>query len=383
MRYFIHPVRIKSGLLLLGVIIVFAIFWVNGFMIKELRQDAKGQVENLAHAYAAAIHSEDGDIQRILNILLPSINFPIIITFNNEIYAYKNIQREIDKNDPAFQQYLWEYIEVIDASFDPLPVKWEENVIGKIHYGDPVIVSQLKWLPYFEVGFAVIFLLLSIWGLKIIIDSEKNYIWAGMARETAHQLGTPISSLLGWLNLLEEDEIKDHPILNSMGEDVERLSDISDRFYKIGTAPKFTNVELDSLVYDVKHYIEKRIPKKSKIEFNISSDDDCIVNGDKVLLTWAIENLVKNSLDACDQNNAVIDIKVNQNNEKIKIDFTDNGKGIPRAKWKDIFKPGYSSKKRGWGLGLSLSRRIIEDFHNGRIKVLKSKPGETLIRIIF
>ncbi len=370
------------GLLFFGVIIVFAIFWVNGMMIKELRQDARMQVENLAQAYLAAIHSEDSDIQQILNILLPSINFPVIITFNDEIYAYKNIHTELSEDNPEFQTFLWDYIEKIDDSFEPLPVNWEENTIGRIHYGDPIIVSQLRWLPYFEIGFAIIFLFLSFWGFKIIRDSEKNYIWAGMARETAHQLGTPISSLLGWLNLLEEEGEKNNDLLSSMTEDVDRLSDISDRFYKIGTAPKLITIELNSLVDEVKHYVEKRIPNNSNAKIIITKGDEFIVKADRVLLSWAIENVIKNSLDACNQNTAEINISLKKNNESAIIDITDNGKGIPRKNWKDIFKPGYSSKQRGWGLGLSLSRRIIEDLHKGKIKVMKSKPGETQIRIM-
>ena len=380
--YHKNPLQIKTGLFFIGLIIVFAIFWVNGIMIKELRQDARGQVENLAQAYSAAIHSEHGDIQPILNILLPSINFPIIITFNDEIYAYKNIQTDLDEGNPDFKKYLWQYIEIIDKSFEPLPVKWKYDIIGSIHYGDPIIVSRLKWIPYFEVGFSIIFLLLSFWGFKIIRDSEKNYIWAGMARETAHQLGTPISSLLGWLNLLDDDEMDRNSIITSMVEDINRLSDISDRFYKIGTSPKFKKVDLTSLSKSVKQYITKRIPKHSNVKINIDSKVDCNIKGDKVLLIWAFENLVKNSLDACDQNNAIINISMEKKNRKVIINLSDNGIGIPRKNWSDVFKPGFSSKERGWGLGLSLTRRIIEELHNGSIRVIKSRPGATLIRII-
>jgi len=380
--YHKNPLQIKTGLFFIGLIIVFAVFWVNGIMIKELRHDARGQVENLAQAYSAAIHSEHGDIQPILNILLPSINFPIIITFNDEIYAYKNIETDLDEGSSDFKKYLWQYIKIIDKTFEPLPVKWKDEIIGSIHYGDPIIVSRLKWIPYFEVGFSILFILLSFWGIKIIRDSEKNYIWAGMARETAHQLGTPISSLLGWLNLLDDDEMDRSSIITSMVEDVNRLSDISDRFYKIGTSPKFKKVELTSLSKSVKQYITKRIPKNSNVKINIDSKVDCNIIGDKVLLTWAFENLVKNSLDACDQNNAIINISMEGKKHRVFINISDNGRGIPRKNWSDVFKPGFSSKERGWGLGLSLTRRIIEELHNGSIRVIKSRPGATLIRII-
>ena len=200
--------KIKLGLLFLGIIVFLVIFFINRKIINNVRQDAKSQVENIALAYSEVIHKEQGDIPNFISIFLPTINFPFVITFNGEFYGHNDHQIFKNKNDNELNKFIQKFILDNNSKFDPLPIIWNDEIMGKIHYGDPNIILQLTLLPYIEISFIIVFIIFVFWGFKIIRDSEKNLIWAGMARETAHQLGTPISSLYGWMKLLEENSIK-------------------------------------------------------------------------------------------------------------------------------------------------------------------------------
>tara|TARA_B110000438_G_C15622112_1_gene567016 strand:+ start:19 stop:696 length:678 start_codon:yes stop_codon:yes gene_type:complete len=218
---------------------------------------------------------------------------------------------------------------------------------------------------------------------NLINKSEKKLIYAGMAKETAHQLGTPVSSLLGWMRLLREEKNENKEILDSMDQDILRLSEISERFSKIGSQTQLKNIFIDNLLGDICIYMENRLPLKSKIKIIFRVAEKTSMKGDLVLLSWAFENIIKNAIDAIGTESGSININLIQNLSNISIDVSDTGKGIVRTEWNNIFRPGFSSKTRGWGLGLSLTRRIIEDIHEGSIKVKMSKPGKTTFRIIF
>ena len=375
--------KIKLSLFLLGTIVVFAIFFVNRLIISNVRSESRKQVEKIALAYSDVIHKEEGDIPNFLSIFLPTINFPLVITFNNEFYGHNDHPIFKNKNQKQLEKIIENFIETSVNNFEPLPIMFDNIEMGKIHYGDPKIINQLKWLPYFEIGFALVFLFFVFWGFQIIRISEKNYIWAGMARETAHQLGTPISSIFGWLKLLEDNSVNKNNIYKSIEEDVNRLSDISDRFYKIGTSPKLVSIDIVNIFQNIRGYYLNRIPKKSNVKIILDYNNETFVMGDMILLNWAFENIIKNSLDATSWKDSTVKINIFSNNHSIIIDITDNGKGISRNKWKKIFEPGFTSKDRGWGLGLSLTKRIIEDLHNGAISVVSSKPGLTSFRIKF
>ena len=227
------------------------------------------------------------------------------------------------------------------------------------------------------------FIALTLWGFQLIRRSEKNLIYAGMARETAHQLGTPVSSLMGWVKLLKESKGDSRDLMNSMEEDIGRLSEISDRFSKIGSNPQLKPVDLYELVIDVTNYMKYRLPQQSRILLSNDGENNIQIMGDRILLRWAIENLLKNAVDAIGKGAGKIVLSLSSINDEIILDVQDSGKGIPRSEWKNIFRPGYSSKRRGWGLGLSLTQRIVEEIHKGSIKVLQSKPNETVFRLRF
>ena len=214
-------------------------------------------------------------------------------------------------------------------------------------------------------------------------SNEKDLIYVGMAKEAAHQLGTPLSSIVGWIELLKDEKNTNKDILLSLKKDVSRISEVTDRFSKIGSKIKLQEVELISLLKELKNYFDKRISKKYKISLKIHKNKKSVILGDKTLLFWAFENIIKNAIDAIEKNNGKIFIEINKNKNNISIDFIDNRKGINRRNKRNIFKPGYSTKTRGWGLGLSLTKRIIENIHKGYFLLQSSKPGQTIFRIKF
>mgnify|MGYP006141882283 CR=1 FL=1 len=376
--------NIKLGLFTLALIISSLIFWVNSQMVTQLRLDAQKQVEYLAQAYMKAINSSDEhELQFVLDVVLPSLNFPIVITTNKEIYATINLEIPYDEGSPQYNDAVWIIIHRMDDEFTPLKILWEDIEVGDIHFGDPDIVGRIRWLPVMELCLALLFILLSLWGMQLIRRSEKNSIYVGMARETAHQLGTPISSLMGWFKLLQEDPKNSDAIMDSIDDDIHRLMAISDRFSKIGSNPKKDDIDICKLIENIALYISHRISDRSKININTKIPESKWILGDETLLSWAFENLIKNSVDAIERGNGDIIIELTCiSNSQIQIDIIDSGKGILRKDRSNVFKPGFSSKKRGWGLGLSLTKRIIEELHQGKIFVLRSQPGETVIRSI-
>lgn len=377
---FKYSFQIKLGLFIFGFLIVFTVFGLNWYMVKNIREDAREQVEYLARAYKDAINElEPENIQYILEILMPSINFPMVITSNDEIYAVKNLDINEEENTLAYEEKIREIIDRMDDVFAPLPVIGNDIEISRIHYGDPAIVGKLRWVPYFEVGLMFLYILLGFFGFQFFRNSEKRSIWMGMARETAHQLGTPISSLMGWVKLLEDGETPSE-VIPYIHEDLSHLSQISNRFQKVGSYGKLKSVSLLKLAQKTADYMQARIPASSQIEIRVTGND-ISVPGEDTLLSWALENLVKNALDAMRDNDGEITLRISESGNGAVIQVSDTGGGIARKNRNHIFRPGFSTKKRGWGLGLSLTRRIIEDIHKGKIILVSSKPGGTIFRI--
>ena len=376
--------KIKLTLFAFGIFIIILVFGINKLLINRLRNEAHQQVQLLAESYSDAINSDnEEDIRFVMDILLPSLNFPIIITSNNEISSIMNLDISLIDENLESIKHIWEIVDEMDAIYQPLDLKWNGMKWGRIHFSDPRVVTQLQWMPYIEIGCSIIFIIISLWGFHIIRQSERNMIYAGMAKETAHQLGTPISSLMGWSKLLKEKQTKNSLILSSIDEDISRLKEISERFSKIGSKPKFKKVNLYDLVYDSMTYMHTRLPENSQITIDLKGSNNLFIQGDWTLLSWGIENLLKNSVDAISYGVGSILIDIMYKKRHTSIIITDSGKGIHRKNWKNIFYPGFSSKQRGWGLGLTLTSRIIKDIHNGDIRLLRSKPGKTIFEILF
>jgi signal transduction histidine kinase len=247
-----------------------------------------------------------------------------------------------------------------------------------MYFKNSVLLTQLRLYPMVLLGVIALFMGIAYWAFSTSRRSEQNRVWTGMARETAHQIGTPLTSLLGWIEVLRSQGVAQEA-LAEMESDVNRLNEITDRFSKIGSQPNLKPVQLGQAIEAFLDYLGKRLPKGIQLDYK--SGPEAQVNANLPLLAWVIENLVKNSTDAV-EGKGHISVELGIQGKWARIDVTDNGKGIARNDFKRIFRPGYTTKNRGWGLGLSLAKRIVEEYHRGRIGVVKSNPGhETTIRI--
>ena len=371
-----HSSNIKAALFLLGFILVIFLFTYTQGIVNELRKDNGEIVKLYAEIIAQTISDEnDTNLDFVFDEIIQKAQFPIIYSNNKKDPVYsKNINTD-KSNLRKIQSTMDEQNEAIPLRYaNPLTNKI--ILIGYLHYGDSSQIEKLKWLPFIEIGAITLFILLGFISFSIIRNSEKRNIWVGMARETAHQLGTPISSLMGWLEWMKNKPNDQEKIIDDISLDLERLQQVSDRFSKMGSETKIEEVNLSNIVDNIVLYFNRRIPSMGKsiiIENQLESDLKIRANG--ILISWAIENVVKNAIDALD-NEGIISLKSKFEKKSIIIVIEDSGKGISRKNWKNIFRPGFSTKEQGWGLGLSLTSRIINEIHGGSIYVSQSKPGQ-------
>ncbi len=268
----------------------------------------------------------------------------------------------------------------IDVSFATEPGQPPLGLSQQLHYGESSIVQALQWYPYVQLIFVSLFVMVGYFGFSYVRRSEQSNLWVGMAKEAAHQLGTPISSLMGWTEVLRaQDNVSSQQLqaYDEIERDTERLSRVAGRFSDIGSLPKLENQPVAPVLDGITEYIRSRLPQSGKIiklKTQFGDDMNAPVNAD--LFEWVIENLLKNAVDAIEADRGSIDVSANAEGNMIRIDVTDSGKGIDRRNWKNVFRPGYSTKRRGWGLGLSLAKRIVEDYHGGTIQLLQSRPDQ-------
>ncbi|MYF63789.1 MAG: HAMP domain-containing histidine kinase [Rhodothermaceae bacterium] len=268
----------------------------------------------------------------------------------------------------------------MDRKFDPILIEFQSDsqtapLVQRVHYDESAIIRDLRVYPYLQLTFVALFIGIGYLGFSYARRSEQSNLWVGMAREAAHQLGTPISSLMGWLEVMRTSPNADHEVLKEVNEDVQRLSLIANRFNDIGSMPKLENQELFPVIDVTADYIRRRLPRRgAALTVSVSKEHEAPIN--KELFAWVIENLLKNALDAIENKQAHVEITAGAERNRVYIDISDNGKGIDRREWSNIFKPGYSTKTRGWGLGLSLAKRIVVDYHGGSLTLLKSVVGQ-------
>ena len=371
-----HSSNIKAALFLLGFILVIFLFTYTQGIVNELRKDNGEIVKLYAEIIAQTISDEnDTNLDFVFDEIIQKAQFPIIYSNNKKDPVYsKNINTD-KSNLRKIQSTMDEQNEAIPLRYAN-PLTNEIILIGYLHYGDSSQIEKLKWLPFIEIGAITLFILLGFISFSIIRNSEKRNIWVGMARETAHQLGTPISSLMGWLEWMKNKPNDQEKIIDDISLDLERLQQVSDRFSKMGSETKIEEVNLSNIVDNIVLYFNRRIPSMGKsiiIENQLESDLKIRANG--ILISWAIENVVKNAIDALDIE-GIISLKSKFEKKSIIIVIEDSGKGISRKNWKNIFRPGFSTKEQGWGLGLSLTSRIINEIHGGSIYVSQSKLGQ-------
>ena len=373
MDFLKYSSNIKAGLFLLGFfLIIFLLSYTQG-IVNELRNDNGEIVKLYAEIIAETISDEnDTNLDFVFDEIIQKAQFPII---------YSNTKKEpiYSKNINTDKSKLKKIQLTMDEQNEPITLRYtnpltnEIILIGYLHYGDSSQIEKLKWLPFIEIGAIALFILLGFISFSIIRNSEKRNIWVGMARETAHQLGTPISSLMGWLEWLKKEPNDQDKIINDISIDLERLQQVSDRFSKMGSETNLEEIHLSNIVDNIVLYFNRRIPSMGKsiiIENQLDSNVKIRANG--ILISWAIENVVKNAIDALD-NEGFISLKSKIDKRNIIIQIEDSGKGITRKHWKNIFRPGFSTKEQGWGLGLSLTSRIINEIHGGSIYVSKSQ----------
>ncbi|HEX9007192.1 MAG TPA: HAMP domain-containing sensor histidine kinase [Bacteroidota bacterium] len=373
--------KFKIGLLVIASAFVVGMLIYSQRLTDQLLARERQVVDLYAksYEYITSDRSSTGDLSFLFDEVLLTVDFPVILTdaHNNPIYA-KNLK------DSALtlpqKAALWRKTLVeMDRTNKPIRIGLGDSlVLNYVHYGESELVTELRWLPYLELALAGVFIMVAYIGFSYIKRSEQSNIWVGMAKETAHQLGTPLSSLMGWLERLRS-HAEGNPDLaettREMQQDVERLNKVAARFSKIGSTPSLKEENLTEVIQGVMRYIAKRIPKSRSIELVIETPGEYRARINRELFEWVIENLMKNALDAMEGPTGRIAFAIHQAGKRTIIDVTDSGKGIDPKLHKEVFQPGYSTKKRGWGLGLSLSRRIIENYHRGKLFVKQSAPG--------
>ena len=375
---FKHTGNIKAGLFIIGFALITGLLGYTKHIVNELREDNREIVKLYAEIIAKTVSDEsDANLNFVFDEIIKKVQFPIIYSSveNKPIYSKNIVGEPAIQNLIKIQQTMDRQNEPIELHFSN-PNTSELIVIGHLHYGDSKQIRRLMWLPYLEIGAVALFILLGFTGFTIIRNSEKRNIWVGMARETAHQLGTPISALMGWIEWLKTKPEDGDKILSDMDLDLNRLQQVSDRFSKMGSETKLEEINLSEIVEKVVSYLDRRLPSMGKtVELSKEVDSEININANGVLISWAIENVIKNGIDAVD-NNGKICVKMRKNFNNVVIQIVDSGKGISRKDWRNIFRPGFSSKEQGWGLGLSLTSRIIKEIHGGSIRVAKSKIGD-------
>ncbi len=379
------PVKSNFKIFLLVVAsgIVISMMLYSQHIIKQLTDKQRDVIDLYAKSirYISSPSTDTGDFTFVFDEVIRAIDFPIILTdtHNRPLYS-KNLDLSALKSKADSLAFFKATLEEMDKRNEPIRVAVNDTlVLNYVHYGESGLIRQLRWLPFIEISLAAIFILIAYIGFSYIKRSEQSSIWVGMAKETAHQLGTPLSSILGWLETAKVDA-GDNPKLRAtlaeMASDVERLNKVTARFSKIGSRPDLKEENLADVIQGVMNYISRRIPRSgNKVDLVIETPGvfPAVINRD--LFEWVIENLMKNALDAMDGSAGKISVALARNGNRTTIDVTDTGKGIDPKFHKEVFRPGYSTKKRGWGLGLSLSKRIIEDYHKGKLFVKQSTPG--------
>jgi signal transduction histidine kinase len=338
------------------------------------------------YARVAETDSSD-DITFIFDQIILRTNFPLIQTdLKKNPIGWKGIGVDPDDRSDAAIKKVRKMLSRMERDVDAIPIRYHDTTLGYLYYGDSKLIQELQWLPYAEVGIIGAFILIGFFGFANIKQNEQRHIWVGMAKETAHQLGTPISSLLGWFEVMKSGRsAKKEQIYKEMEKDLKRLQQVTLRFSQIGSKPDLRETDVTEALKEVVEYIRRRAPQiGQRVAITGSYKNGCKVPLNHDLFQWAIENIMRNALDAMDKEEGRIEVRLDVMNDgqHVFIEIEDNGKGIENSNKKRIFKPGYSTKKRGWGLGLTLAKRIIEEYHGGKLFVKETRPGEgTVVRI--
>jgi len=382
--------NIKLILLLIALTITAGTFYYTQHLVTDLQKSERDIVELYANGLrfisTSSINNEDHTF--VFENIIKRINFPLILTdannnpIGNEIgRGIRNIDVDTSLSKDDLQLFLKEKVRELGSIHTPIDVTYQDSFfLSRIYYGNSNVIQKLKYYPFLQVLFAFFFIAIAYISFSYVKKTEQSNIWVGMAKEIAHQLGTPISSLMGWTELLKLKFKKPDEVLilaNEFESDLTRLNKITNRFSKIGSKPILKEYDIVEVINSVRKYFEKRLPQTGKnVDLKFDHTNPTMINLNAELFEWVVENLIKNAIDAIGSKKGEIRITMVESEKTIEINVSDNGKGINPKNRKNIFKPGYSTKSRGWGLGLSLSKRIIEDYHKGKLLLINSIPSE-------
>lgn len=363
---------------MVAVLIGVGSLYYTNKMVEKLANEERKKVERWAEATSLIVNSDPTgeSILFLVEIIQDNETIPVLVVDENDSIIYNRNIDSLRMQNPKFAQK-----QLLKMKENSIPIEIDlGNSKQYLYYDRSIILTNLSYYPLVQLGVIVLFILVAYFAFSSSRKAEQNQVWVGLSKETAHQLGTPISSLLAWKEIIKSTST-DEQMVAELEKDVERLEKITERFSKIGSKPKLSEEDLNPVINSTVSYLTPRT--SDKVEFRVSlPDQPVILPLNAPLFEWVLENICKNAMDAI-EGKGYVSIHVIDNIKYVFVDIEDNGKGIQRSKIKTIFKPGYTTKKRGWGLGLSLTKRIVEEYHSGKIFVADSEPGKgTTIRII-
>ena len=365
-------------IILTSFIIISLILWNTYMFFQNFKAEERSKMRNWSFAQKEV--STTGNLAENisdlpLQILSSNKTTPMITVSKEGEFDYRNIDEEKAKDST----YLIKLIEKFKKENNPIEIRYKDEVLSTLYYGNSPLLNKLKYYPLALILIIVLFATVVFLFYKSSKNAEQNKLWTGMAKETAHQIGTPLSSLVGWTEILKSENVKEE-YLTEIEKDINRLQTITERFSKIGSMPKLDQHDIVEVTHSSYEYLKSRSSKLIDFEI-VSPEKESPVKLNPQLYSWTIENLVKNAIDAM-KGKGRLKLEISETEKNIQVNISDTGKGIPKNQFNKVFEPGYTTKKRGWGLGLSLAKRIIEDYHNGKIKVVQSEVGKgTTIQI--
>jgi len=372
------PIHLRLTFIAIASTIALVSLFFTNRLVSQLANEERQKIEIWADATRLVAHAEGGaDLTLIMHVLEGNTTIPVVMVDSQDHFITSRNIREPKKNLQAFRQAT---IARLKNKHRPIEIDIDQHTKQYIYYDDSSLIKELAYFPYIQLGVIALFILVSYWAFSGTKKAEQNQVWVGLSKETAHQLGTPISSLMAWIELLKT-RFPDDMLLPEMEKDIKRLKTIAERFSKIGSKPELIAIPLMDALDGAITYMRNRISNKVVIEVNQQLPDTAEAAINVPLFEWVIENLCKNAIDAMD-GSGKITITLTENSHFYLIDVQDTGKGMAKHLFKTIFNPGFTTKKRGWGLGLSLAKRIIEEYHQGKIYVKQSEINQgTIFRI--
>ena len=369
----------KLFLLLFAILIGMGSLFYTENLVKKLKVEERENIEMWAEAQRLiSLADTSQNIDFLFSIIENNNTVPVILTDENDSIVSA---RNFDESLALDPDYLKKNLEKIKEKNKPIINTLEDGHFNLIYYKDSIILTMLIYYPYVQLGIIILFILVSYLAFRSSRKADQNQVWVGMSKETAHQLGTPTSSLAGWIEILQH-KYPEISITKELERDVQRLEKVTERFSRIGSKPALIKENIVTIISRTVDYLKSRTSSKVKFIHDYSVQKEIVISVNSALFEWVIENVLKNSVDAM-EGSGEITIRISETERSALIDISDTGKGIPKSAFSKIFNPGFTTKQRGWGLGLSLAKRIIEEYHNGKIFVRQSEVGKgSSIRII-